>query len=341
MEKTFCDVEQILQSCGESIKKTHETGFNTMFQQSKVEDSFDEIIGEELQSCGEKTFCDTATAGFNTMFQQSKVEDSFDEIIGEEELPQILQRCRESIKVICEDGLPEYFSPELQRDFGNNCSFIYQISTPQKIYPDEILERYVTTRSYSENNYFDESTTSISDLIIDIENSVKCSNWNRGDMHNNQQISTMITEEDYTYSYQNTFILEKQMILSVSPYKNELIVDIRYLDDNLCRMRKGLSLSIHQFQIIVENQELFNQAFERMRNYTSDSENIDISINLGGQLYIYLKFPFQTVHIRQDYLNQDKSVGLLGVSLRWFAWNRFVNSSKIIFAKINGDRINC
>ena len=61
------------------------------------------------------------------------------------------------------------------------------------------------------------------------------------------------------------------MILTVSPYKNELIVDIRYLDldNNLCRMRKGLSLLIHQFQIIVENLELFNQAFERMRRYTS------------------------------------------------------------------------
>ena len=201
--------------------------------------------------------------------------------------------------------------------------------------------------SCGKNNYFDES--SISDLIIDIENSVKCSNL--VDMHNNQQISTMITEDEgdeclhpqYTYSYQNqnTFILEKQMILTVSPYKNELIVDIRYLDNNLCRMRKGLSLSIHQFQIIVENLELFNQAFERMRHYTSDSENTDISINLGGKLYIYLKFPFQTVHIRQDYLNQDQSVGLLGVSLRWFAWNRFVNSSKIILANINGDSINC
>ena len=202
-EKTFCDVgfntlfqqykvedsdsfktitiveelSQILQSCGESIKKTHEdgtAGFNTMFQQSKVEDSF----GEELQSCGEKTFCDTATAGFNAMFQQSKVEDSFDEIVCEEELSQIIQRCGESIKKNCEDGLPEYFSPELQRDFGNHYSFISQISTPQKIYPDEILERYATM-SCSENNYFDESTTNISDLIIDIENSVKCSNWSR------------------------------------------------------------------------------------------------------------------------------------------------------------------
>ena len=226
----------------------------------------------------------------------------------------------------------------LQRGFGNTYSSISQTSTPRNSrnifkvkeeYTDEILlDRYATTLSYPETNCLDES---IPDLVIDMstpdmENSPlplvrgslnsemllkNCDEVNKAQKDHQEQEEDVEEGdgdeevEDLKCTDLNTFMLEKQMRLSVSPYENELRVDIRYLNNSLYRTRKGLSLLITQFKMIVENLELFDQTFQKMRDVIPGSEKTNLSIHLGGKRWMYIKASYQTVHIRQKYLNQE------------------------------------
>ena len=143
-----------------------------------------------------------------------------------------------------------------------------------------------------------------------------------------------VKAEDGTHALM-TFMLEKQMILTVSPFEGELRVDIKYLNEELSRTRKGLSLSIPQFKMLAENIKLFDETFKKIRDdLLPEGEEIDKSIHLGGERWMYIKSPFETVQIRHKYYldgeDQPRVDRHQRVSLKCFTWKEFVKACRTI-----------
>ena len=144
---------------------------------------------------------------------------------------------------------------------------------------------------------------------------------------NNSEITCQVQVE-------SDFMLEKQMRMSVSHFQNELRVDIRYLNCSLRNTVRDLSLPIQQFKAIVNNLSLFDEDFKKMKeDLLPEGEEINISTHLGGKRWMSIQSPYQTVNIRQKYLNQKNEPRLdkiQGVSLRWTAWRKFVTACQTI-----------
>ena len=118
----------------------------------------------------------------------------------------------------------------LQRGFG------------QQEYSDEILQTYTTAKNCHEEKIYPQNVKPTTQ-------------------------TTQGQDQDAKSKTLMTFMLEKQMILTVvSPFEGELRVDIRYLNEELRRTRKGLSLPIPQFKMLVENIGLFDETFKKMRD---------------------------------------------------------------------------
>ena len=154
------------------------------------------------------------------------------------------------------------------------------------------------------------------------------------EIENDKDYQSTVKVEDGTDALM-TFMLEKQMILTVSPFEGELRVDIKYLNEELSRTRKGLSLPIPQFKILVENIGLFDETFKKVRDdLLPEGEEIDKSIHLGGEQWMYIKSPFETVQIREKYYfdgeDQPHVTRRRGVSLKWTTWKEFVKACQTI-----------
>ena len=144
---------------------------------------------------------------------------------------------------------------------------------------------------------------------------------------NNSEITDPVQVE-------SEFMLGRQLRMSVSHFQNENCVDIRYLNSSLCRTKRGLSLPMQQFKAIVNNIPLFDETFKKMRDVLRpEDEKINVSTHLGGKRWMYIQFPFETVNIRQKYLNKDNEPRvdkMQGISLKWTAWRKFVTACQTI-----------
>ena len=99
--------------------------------------------------------------------------------------------------------------------------------------------------------------------------------------------------------------------------------------------------------MLVENIGLFDETFKKMRDdLLPEGEEIDKSIHLGGERWMYIKSPFETVQIRQKYYldgeDQPRVDRHQGVSLKWVAWKEFVKACQTILTSgiLSNLRIN-
>ena len=96
-------------------------------------------------------------------------------------------------------------------------------------------------------------------------------------------------------------------------------IDLRFWESETVPTKNGVSLNFCQWKILCNATEVVDDLFRRIR----DGEPVDYRYHLGDDVYVILKAPYPTIHVRKHFVPEGEwtlQPTKRGVTLSWFEW---------------------
>ncbi len=140
-----------------------------------------------------------------------------------------------------------------------------------------------------------------------------------------QNLSISTPAED-SYEPCTLFNIGRGLHVEATHYNGRPRIDIRIWnqeEEMKMRTRKGISLTLSQWETLLKYRHHIDGDFDRLREKTP----VDSSYNLGEDTYATLTSPYRVINIRQWYRADDGVLkpGRKGITLRFSEWEHIIH----------------